>query len=191
MVILLIFYVDDMIITSSSLEKMEKLQNYLAKDFKINYLGTLKYFLGIEVSRSKQGLFLSQRKYTLDLLAETGNSACKLVNASIKVNHGLSIYPNQIPMNNERYHRLVGRLIYLTHTRPDISYAVSVVSQFMHNPSNQHMNVEKSSLGTGIMFSRHGHLKIEGYTNSIFPGSKLDRKSISGYASFVGETLVI
>ena len=99
-------------------------------------LGTLKYFLGIEVSRSQHGLFLSQQKYTLYLLNEIGNSACEPVITPIEVNHSMSIYSNQIPTNKERYQRLVGKLIYLTHTRPDISYAVSMVSQFMHNSSN-------------------------------------------------------
>ena len=82
----------------------------------------------------------------------------------------------------------MGKLIYLTHTKPDISHAVSVVSEFMHNLSNQHMSTfnrilayMKSSLGKGILFSKHGHLDIEGYTNSDFEGSKLDRKSTSGY----------
>ena len=91
----------------------------------------------------------------------------------------------------------MGKLIYLIHTRPDISYAVSVVSQFMHNPSNQHMNAVnlilaylKSFPGKGILFSKHGHLDIEGYTNSSFAGSKLDRKSTSGYVSFFGGNLV-
>ena len=70
-------------------------------------LGALKYFLGVEVSRSKQGLFLSQQNYMLDLLAETDNSACKLVNTPIEINHGLFIYPDQIPTNKERYQKLV------------------------------------------------------------------------------------
>ena len=141
--------------------------------------------------------FFSQRKYVLDLLAETGNSACKLVDTPIEVNHGLTIYPDQVPTNKERYQRLVGKLIYLTHTRPDISYAVSAVSQFMHNPSDRHMGAVnrilaylKSSPGKGIMFSKHGHLDIMGYTDSDFAGSKLDRKSTSGYVSFVGGNLV-
>ena len=160
-------------------------------------LGTLKYFLGIEVSRSKNELFLSQRKYTLDLLNETGNSTCELVNTPIEVNHDLSIYHDQIPTNKERYQRLVGKLIYLTHTRPNISYAVSMVSQFMHNPSNQDMRVVnrilaylESSPGKGILFSKHGHLDIGRYTDSNFAGSKSDRKSTSGYVSFVGGNLV-
>ena len=160
-------------------------------------LGTLNYFLGIEVSRSKHGLFLSHRKYTLDLLNEIGNCACEPVNTPIEVNHGKSIYPDQIPTNKERYQRLVGKLIYLTHTKPDISYAVSVVSQFIHNPSNQYMSVVnrilaylKSSPSKGILFSKHGHLEIEGYTDFDFAGSKLDRKSTSRYVSFVGGNLV-
>ena len=148
-----------MIVTGSSPKEVEKLQSHLAKEFEMKDLGTLKYFLDIEVSRSKHGLFLSLQKYTLDILNETGNSACEPVNTPIEVNHDMSIYPYQIPTNKERYQRLLGKLIYLTHTRPDISYAVSVVSQFMHNPSNQHMSVVnrilaylKSSPGKGIFF---------------------------------------
>lgn len=194
---LLIVYVDDMIVTGSNLCEIEELRDYLAKEFKMKDLEALKYFLGIEVSRSKHGLFLSQRKYTLHLLAETGNSACQPVDTPIEMNHGLSIYPDQIPTNKERYQRLVGKLIYLTHTRPDISYVVGVVSQFMHNPSERHMSAVnrilaylKFSPSKGMMFSRHGHLDIVGYRDSDFSGSKLDKKSTSGYLSFVGGNLV-
>ena len=80
---LFIVYVDDMIVTGSNSTKIEKLQSYLAKEFEMKDLGPLKYFLGIKVSRTKQRLFLSQRKYTLDLLVEIGNSACKLVDTLI------------------------------------------------------------------------------------------------------------
>lgn len=100
---LLIVYVDDMIVTGSNNNEIEKLRSYLSKEFEMKDLGALKYFLGIEVSRSKHGLFLSQRKYALDLLAETGNSACQPVDTPIEVNHGLSVYPDQIPTNKERY----------------------------------------------------------------------------------------
>ena len=147
-------------------------------------LGTLKYFLGIEVSRSKHEIFLSQWKYKLYLLNEISNSACEPINTLTEVNHDMSIYLDKIPTNKERYQRLVGKLICLTHTRPDISYAVNMVSQFMHNPRNQHMSTInhilaylKSSLGKGILFSKHGHLDIEECIDFDFAGSKLDRKS--------------
>jgi hypothetical protein len=105
----------------------------------MKYLGGLKYFLSFEVYRSKLSIFLSQRKYVLNLLTETGILDCKPVDTSIVQNHCLAEYPDQIPTNKERYQKLVGRLIYLSHTRPDIACVVSLVSQFMHNPSEVHI----------------------------------------------------
>ncbi|CAL9003170.1 unnamed protein product, partial [Prunus brigantina] len=125
----LIIYVDDMIVTGDDQAEMQNLQKYLASEFEMKSLGDLKYFLGIEVARSKHGIFLSQRKYILDLLAETGMLDCKPIDTPSEQNHKLGLYPDQVPTDKERYQRLVGKLIYLSHTRPDIAYAVSVVSQ--------------------------------------------------------------
>jgi hypothetical protein len=91
----------------------------------------------------------------------------------------------------------VGKLIYLSHTRPDISYVVSVVSQFMHYPSKDHMDAVvrilrylKSAPGKGIMFSKNDHLDVEGYTDADWAGNLADRKSTSGYFTSVGGNLV-
>lgn len=115
----------------------------------------------------------------------------------IEVNHGSTVYSNQIPSNKERYQRSVEKLIYLTHIRSDLSYVVSVINQFMHNPSEQHMNAEnqilaylKSSLDKGIILSKHGHLDITSYPDYNFTGSKVARKSTLGYLTFIGENLV-
>ena len=131
----LIVYVDDMVVTGNDLSEITALQRKLAAEFELKDLGNLKYFLGIEVARSAQGISLCQRKYVIDLLTETGMLDCKPAETPIEVNHGLSIHGDQVPTDKDKYQRLVGRLIYLSHTRPDISYAVSVVSQFMHSPS--------------------------------------------------------
>ncbi|TQD71560.1 hypothetical protein C1H46_042906, partial [Malus baccata] len=193
----LIVYVDDMVVTGNDVEEIQKLQKYLAKEFEMKDLGTLKYFLGIEVARSKHGIFLSQKKYVIDLLTGTGMLACKPADTPIEQNHRLGDYHDQVPANKERYQRLVGRLIYLSHTRPDIAYAVSVVSQFMHRPSEAHMDAVqrilrylKSAPGKGLMFSNHGHQEVEGYTDSDWAGSVTDRRSTSGYFTFVGGNLV-
>ncbi|KAI5349903.1 hypothetical protein L3X38_002794 [Prunus dulcis] len=114
---------------------MQNLQKYLASKFKMKSLGDLKYFLGIEVARSKHGIFLSQRKYILDLLAETRMLDCKPIDTPSEQNHKLGLYPDQVPTDKKRYQQLARKLIYLSHTCPDIAYAVSVVSQFMHSPS--------------------------------------------------------
>jgi hypothetical protein len=136
-------------------------------------LGGLKYFLGIEVARSSEGIFLSQRTYVLDVLTEVGMLECKLVDTPMVQNHKLGEYPDQAPTDKGKYQRLVGKLIYLSHTRPDIAYAVSVVSQFMHNPSEDRMDTVirilrylKASLRKGLMFSKNSHLKVNGYIDA-------------------------
>ena len=100
-------------------------------------------------------------------------------------------------MNKERYQRLVGHLIYLCHTRPDISYAVSVVSRYMHDPRSGHLDAVywilrylKSSPGKGLMFKSHGHLNVEGYCDADWASFLDDRRSTSGYCVFVGGNLV-
>ncbi|RVX03304.1 Retrovirus-related Pol polyprotein from transposon RE1 [Vitis vinifera] len=160
-------------------------------------LGGLQYFLGIEVARSKQGIFLSQRKYVLDILIEVGMLECKSVDTPIVQNHRLGEYSDQAPMDKGRYQRLVGKLIYLSHTRLDIAYVVSVVSQFMHNPSEDHMDAVirilrylKSSPRKGLLFSKNGHLRINGYTDADWAGNISDKRSNSGYFMFVGGNLV-
>ncbi|RVW17554.1 Retrovirus-related Pol polyprotein from transposon RE1 [Vitis vinifera] len=145
----------------------------------------------------RQGIFLSQRKYILDLLAEVGLLECKPADIPIVQNHKLGEYVDQVLADKQRYQRLVGKLIYLSHTRPDIVYAMSVVSQFMHRPSEDHMDAVmrilhylKSSPRKGLMFSKNGHLKVVGYTNADWAGNITNRKSTTGYFTFVGGNLV-
>ncbi|KAK2987198.1 hypothetical protein RJ640_029083 [Escallonia rubra] len=110
-------------------KEREALQGHLPREFKMKDLGPLKYFLGIEVSRSNKGIFLSQRKYALDFLRETSILACQPVDTPVEEGLKLRIESNQVPVNKGRYRRLVGRLMYLAHTRPDLAYALSIVSQ--------------------------------------------------------------
>ncbi|CAL2264850.1 unnamed protein product [Prunus armeniaca] len=95
----LIVYVDDIIVTGNDAEEQLKLQNYLSQDFEMKDLGDLKYFLGIEVARSKTGIFLSQRKYVMDLLTETGMFGCKPADTPIEMNHKLREDMDQEPTN--------------------------------------------------------------------------------------------
>ena len=133
----MIIYVDDMILTGRDSEEIKKLRGKLFEEFEMKDLGELRYFLGIKVTRSENEIFISQKKYVLDLLAETGMIDCKPVDTPMAANHGLQIREKGKPTNKKQYQRLVGKLIYLAHTRPDIAYTVGVVSQFMHNPQEE------------------------------------------------------
>ena len=122
---------------------------------------------------------------------------CKPVEMHIKMNHKLGILPDQTPTNKGCYQRLVRRLIYLSHTRPDITYDVSVVSQFMHSPSEEHMKAVyrilrylKCAPGKGLLFSKNDVSNIEGYTNSDWVGDQTTRKSTLDYFMFVEGNLV-
>ncbi|WVZ21045.1 hypothetical protein V8G54_008367 [Vigna mungo] len=193
-----IIYVDDMIVTGNDPEEQKALQSYLFRKFEMKDLDPLKYFLGIEVSRSKAGLFLSQRKYILDLLRETGMEECHPATTPIEEGLKFCLELNQIPVDKGRYQRLVGRLMYLAHTRPDLTYALSVVSQYMHNPGEKHMNVVmhilrylKFTPGRGILFTKHtNYQEINVYTDADWVGAIDDRRSTSGYFTFVGGNLV-
>ncbi|XP_041995864.1 secreted RxLR effector protein 161-like [Salvia splendens] len=186
-----------MIIIRDDLEEIERLKTNLASEFEMMNLGYLKYFLGIEVKRSSQGIFINPKKYILDLLAETRLMDCKRADTPIAVNHGLQIIKGTSLADRGKYQCLVGKLIYLSYTRPDIAYAVSVVSQFMHHPQNDHVEAAlrivkylKGTFDHGVMFKRNNHLEIHGYTDADWAGNPADRRSTVGYLTFIGGNLV-
>ena len=114
-VAILIVYVDDIVITRDDVTEIVDLKKYLAQEFEVKDLGQLKYFLGIEISRGPKGMFLSQRKYILDLLKETAMLGCRPVATPIEQNHRLSKDVGT-PVDKECYQRLVGRLISLSYS---------------------------------------------------------------------------
>ena len=177
----LIIYVDDMIITGDDTEEIERLKGSLFQEFEMKDLGNLKYFLGIEVLRSEGGIFLRQKKYILDILAETGLIDCKPTDTPILVNHGLQISEEAKLAYQGKYQRLVGKLLYLSHTRPDIAYVVGIVSQFMHRPQKDHYEAAlrivwyfKGTDGHGIMFRKNEHRGTYGFTNADWASNPVD-----------------
>ncbi|KAH9762305.1 protein kinase domain-containing protein [Citrus sinensis] len=168
----LIVYVDDIIMIGDDTEEMSRLKQCLVKEFEIKDLGQLRYFLGMEIARSKKGIVVSQRKYTLDLLKETSMSGCKPADTPIEANVKLEEVKGGVHVDAGRYQRLVGKLIYLSHTRPDIAFAVSVVSQFMHSPCEEHFEAVfrilrylKATPRKGLFCGKNQQRGIEVYTD--------------------------
>ena len=110
---------------------INKVKNYLNDQFHIKDLGDLKYFLGFEVARSNKGLVLNQRKYCLEILAEFGLTGCKPENSPANQSVKLTEDDGDLISDPTAFRRLIGKLLYLTNTRPGISFAVQQISQFM------------------------------------------------------------
>ena len=125
---ILIVYVDDIVLTRSDKEELERLKRRLSTEFEIKDLGALKYFLGMEFSRFKESIFLNQRKYVLDLLGETGQLGCKLAKTLVEPNIKLLPSKDDEVKYKEQYQRLVKRIIYLSYTSSDIAFSVNMVS---------------------------------------------------------------
>ncbi|RVX23211.1 Retrovirus-related Pol polyprotein from transposon RE1 [Vitis vinifera] len=181
----------------SDQDGIQKLKQHLFTHFQTKDLGKLKYFLGIEIAQSSSGVVLSQRKYALDILEETGMLDCKPVDTPMDPN--VKLVPGQgEPLGDPgRYRRLVGKLNYLTITHPDISFPVSVVSQFLQSPCDSHWDAVirilqyiKSTPGQGVLYENRGHTQVVGYTDADWAGSPTDRRSTSGYCVFIGGNLI-
>ncbi|XP_014523017.1 uncharacterized protein LOC106779430 [Vigna radiata var. radiata] len=134
----LLVYVDDIILAGNSMIEINRIKVLLHNKFQIKNLGELKYFLGFEVARSKKGIHLCQRKYVLDILEETGMLGCKPCSTPL-LSYTSSLYKAESYLDNPNsYRRLIGKLLYLTNTRPDLCFLVNLLSQFMQLPIDYH-----------------------------------------------------
>jgi histone deacetylase 1/2 len=136
----LLVYVDDIILVSSLGTAADRLVSALSGDFAIKDLGRLHYFLGLEVSHSASGLTLTQPKYSMDLLRRSGMLECKSATTPMSSTDRLSALDGALLSADDatEYRSIVGGLQYLTITRPDVSYAVNRVCQFLHTPRDSH-----------------------------------------------------
>ncbi|XP_057948370.1 uncharacterized mitochondrial protein AtMg00810-like [Malania oleifera] len=191
----LLIYVDDVILASDSLDQINSVKQFLHDSFTIKDLGELKYIMGLEIARSSKFITLSQQKYALDILQDSGFSGCKPATFPMESNLKLSATDSSPSLNDPAsYRRLIGRLLYLTITRPDIAYSVQVLSQFMAHPSLIHFRAAerilrymKATPGQGILLSASSCLHLKAYSNSDWGGCLDTRRSVT---VFIGDSLI-
>ncbi|XP_071723000.1 uncharacterized mitochondrial protein AtMg00810-like [Rutidosis leptorrhynchoides] len=192
---------------------IDELKQTLHDHFKLKDLGDLKYFLGMEISRSDSGIVMNQRKYALELINDTGLSAVRPVSTPFEQNSKLTTkeYDDLIEKQSDgrirtidqllddpgKYKRLVGRLLYLTITRPDIAYSVNHISQFMHQPKESHFQAAlrivkyvKRNPGKGLFMQKENSLEIRAYCDSDWASCILSQRSITGYCIKLGESII-
>ncbi|KAK0576029.1 hypothetical protein LWI29_010847 [Acer saccharum] len=189
----LLIYVDDIILTGSSTTQVEQFVDTLARRFSLKDLGSLSYFLGVEVLPHKHGILLSQRRYIMDLLARTKMTGAKPVQTPLPTSPPISLYSGTPLEDPTTYRTVVGSLQYLSLTRPDISFAVNKLSQFMHQPSTDHWELVKrvlrylcGSLDEGILLYRDSPVSLHAYSDADWAGNKDDYSSTSAYIVYLG-----
>uniref|UniRef100_A0A2N9GXG9 Integrase catalytic domain-containing protein n=1 Tax=Fagus sylvatica TaxID=28930 RepID=A0A2N9GXG9_FAGSY len=172
---LILLYVDDMIITGDDTAGICDLQKFLSQQFEMKDLGTLSYFLGLEA----------------------GLTDSKTVSTPLELNVKLNTTDGEPLSDATLYRQLVGSLIYLTVTRPDLAYAVHLVSQFMSAPRSTHyaavlriLRYIKGTLFHGLHFSAQSSLELRAYADADWAGDPTDRRSTTGYCFLLGSSLI-
>jgi histone deacetylase 1/2 len=198
-IIYMLIYVDDIIVASSTQEATTCLLNDLRKEFALKDLGDLHFFLGIEVKKMNNGILLTQGKYAKDVLQRANMMECKPVNSPLSTSEKLSAHEGDLlgPQDATAYRSVVGGLQYLTLTRPDISFAVNKVCQYLHAPTTVHwatvkriLRYLKHTMEIGLKICKSSSLLVSAFSDADWAGDQDDRRSTGGYAVFLGSNLI-
>jgi len=160
-------------------------------------LGELKFFLGIEVIRTPEGIWLLQRQYALDMLSKYGMVGYKPISVPLNQNGKLSADAGEVLEDTTMYKKIVGSLIYMTITRPDLNYTVGLESQFMQVPRKPHLDGVRHTLyyvsavaDYGFFYEVSTELQVHGYIDADWVGSISDRRSTSSFMFSFGSAAV-
>ena len=193
----LLVYVDDIIITGPSTFHIEVLKKYLHTCFKLKHLGTLKYFLGLELARSSDGPFLSQRQYTLQLLEDTSFLALKPSLLPMDPNLKLQCDSGEVLSDPSAYKCLIGRLLYLPVSRHDITFAIHKLSQYVAQSRQTHLLVVQTLLrylkgcpNQDILLKKSSSFHLKAFSDADWASCIDSRKSTTGFCIFIGEALI-
>ena len=193
--LILCVYVDDLIFTGNSEKLFADFKQGMFKEFEMTDKGEMSYFLGIEIQQGGDGIFVSQKKYAEDILQKFKMENCKPMRTPIVPGSTITKEGEGKLINPTLYKSLVGSLRYLTATRPDILYAVGLISRYMETPRDSHWQAAKRILryiqGTrnhGLYYAYGGNAKLHGYSDSDWAGDKDERKSTTGHVFYFGET---
>ncbi|XP_068466314.1 uncharacterized mitochondrial protein AtMg00810-like [Phaseolus vulgaris] len=169
----------------------------MKSEFEMSMLGEMNYFLGLQVKQLNDGIFINQAKYCKELLRKFKMDQCKAINTPISTSCQLDQDYAGKSVDQSKYRVLIGFLLYLTVTKPDIMFDVCLCARYQSDPKESHYNATKRILkylqGTkdvGLWYSNNVSLNLTGFSDSDFTGCKIDRKSISGTCHMLGSSLI-
>jgi len=192
-ILIVSLYVDDLLFTGNNKYMCEEFKSSMKMEFDMTDLGKMKYFLGIEVVQSNAGIFICQRRYAREILARFNMTENNSVRNPIVPGTILSRDEEGTPVDAIKFKQVIGSLMYLTVTRPDLMYGVSLISRYMANPKESHWAAAKRILrylkGTieyGIFYQQGGKTGLIAYSDSNYAGDLDDRRSTSGSVFLIG-----
>jgi hypothetical protein len=190
-------YVDDIVFGGTSNQMVEQFVQHMRSEFEMSLVGELTYFLGLQVKQSEDTVFISQSKYAKSIVKKFGleNATHKRTPAATHIK--LSKDENGVDVDQCLYRSMIGSLLYLTASRPDIAFAVGVCARYQANPKTSHLlqvkRIIKYVSGTcnhGMLYSYNANHTLIGYCDADWAGSADDRKSTPGGCFFFGENLI-
>lgn len=189
----LLVYVDDIIVTGNNSMAVKRMIEALAVRFSIKDMGRLHFFLGVEVVHKPDGLVLTQSKYISEILKKYNMHESKGVLSPMSSSLMLQVSDGSAPADTKQYREILGKLQYLSFTRPDISFTVNKLSQYMHSPTAMHwqavkrlLRYLKHTINYGIFLSRTSSLSLQVFADADWAGNQHDRTSTSGYIAYLG-----
>ncbi|KAM1746060.1 hypothetical protein ACFX11_012725 [Malus domestica] len=192
-ILIVSIYVDDIIYTGSNKQMLEEFKEDMKRKYEMTDLGLLHHFLGMGIIQTTSSIFIHQKKYASSLLDKFGLKECKPVLTPLVATEKLTTNDGSGAASEELYRSLVGSLLYLTATRPDIMYASSLLARFMHCPTSKHVGTAKrvlryikGTLDYGLEYVKGKNSMLIGFCDSDWSGSIEDSKSTSGYAFSFG-----
>lgn len=192
-ILIVCLYVDDLIYTGNDMAMLDIFKQSRMTEFDMSDLGLMYYFLGIEVEQSLTGIFITQKKYVLEVLDRSGMKNCNSVGTPTELGLKLIKEPGSQKINSTLYKQIVGSLMYVIVTRPDIMHAVSLISRHMECPTKLHLHVVKrvfrylkGTIEFRIFYRKSVKSGLIGFKNSDYAGDRDDRRSTSGYAFMMG-----
>ncbi|XP_069144581.1 uncharacterized mitochondrial protein AtMg00810-like [Solanum lycopersicum] len=192
-ILLVCLYVDDLILTGNNPVLFEAFKKAMSLEFEMTDVGLMSYYLGLEVKKIEEGIFISQESYTKEIWKKFNMLGCNPVNTPMESGTKLSKFQDGEELDSTLFKSLIGSLRYLTCTRPDIHFAVGVVSRFMESPISTHLKVAKrifrylkGKIDLGLFYSSSDDFNLVGYCDSDYAGDVDDRKKHIRFCVFLG-----
>ncbi|KAK6145154.1 hypothetical protein DH2020_021974 [Rehmannia glutinosa] len=190
-------YVDDIIFGATNDSLCNKFSKLMQGEFEMSMMGELNFFLGLQIKQCQEGICISQSKYTKELLKKFGIEEGRTVSTPMATNVKIDKDEKGKSVDESKYRGMIGSLLYLIASRPDILHAVCICARFQSNPKESHMSVVKrifrylkGTIQYGLFYPKNENFSLKGYSDSDYAGNIDDRKSTSGSCQFLGDCLV-